>query len=133
MWSRCSLAALIALVGCRPETPPKDTPYKLAAESFAISYCELAFSDGCSVPEDCGVPGGFDDQADCEARLVPFLRACFVPDDEADPVIESLNACETTIDAASCDDALCNGGPLDSEPCVGTFTVLSEYCTFDVL
>ena len=133
MWNRCSPWLVVAALGCRPEPPPKDSPYKVAAESFALQYCERAFSRGCNVPDDCGIPGGFIDQSDCEFRLVPFMRSCWVPDNEADAIIETLNACEDVLAEATCDESLCDGGPLDTDPCLGLFDDLSGYCTFEGL
>lgn len=133
MWSRCSVVGWMMVVGCRPETPPKDTPYKKAAETFAYAYCDLAFADGCSVPDDCGIPAGFDSKDDCEFRLVPFMRACYVPEAEADPVVEALNACEAQLETATCDASLCDGGVLSVDPCVHLFETLYDYCTFEGL
>jgi len=134
MWNRCSAGLIaITLIGCRPKGPPEDTPYKIAAEDFSLAYCSRAFSDGCSVPEDCGIPGGFDSRVDCELRLVPYLRSCAVPAEEADPIIAELESCAAVLDAASCDESLCDGGPLDTDPCLGLFTTLSGYCTFEGL
>lgn len=132
MWSRCSVVAL-ALLSCRPDTTVKDSAFKVAAEDLGLAYCTLAFSDGCSVPEDCGLPGGFGDADDCEARLVPFLRSCAVPEDEAEPVIAELDACREVLETASCDDPLCGDGPLDTDPCLGLFDTLAGYCTFSGL
>jgi hypothetical protein len=130
------VVAVVGLVapGCRPETTElKETPYKIAAERFGEEYCMLAFSEGCSVPDDCGVPAGFDDRADCRFRLVPFVRGCTVPEAEAEAVIEALEGCREAMETTTCDTSLCGGGTLDTEPCVSAFESLSSYCTFEGL
>ncbi len=144
MWSPCrptptqitlciGLLATLAGTSCRPGTERKDTPYQAAAEKFGYSYCDLAFTEGCSVPDDCGVPAGFDDAFDCEFRLVPFLRSCSVPDDKADEIIAVLESCQAAVDAATCDEPLCGGGVLDTPPCTEVFEALSAYCRFEGL
>ena len=96
-------------------------------------YCARAFAEGCSVPEDCGLPGGFEEQDDCELQLVPFMRSCAVPEEDAAPVVDQLKACERTLEEATCDESLCDGGPLDTDPCLGLFETLAEYCVFEGL
>ena len=124
----------LAVLSCRPETTElKETPYKAAAERFGEAYCALAFSEGCSVPEDCGLPAGFDDRADCRFRLVPFLRGCAVPEDRSDSVIVDLDACLEAMAATSCDTSLCGGGTLDTDPCISAFEHLASHCAFEGL
>ena len=129
----CVLLVLPALSCLKGQPEVKDSPYKIAAEGLADSYCALAFTDGCSVPDDCGLPGAFESEADCDIQLTPYLRSCQVPDDEADPIVEQIDACIEALDAASCDQSLCGGGVLDSDPCLGLFDSLSDYCTFEGL
>jgi len=130
---RLSIVLPLLALSCVKGQETKDSPYKQAAEDLASSYCALAFADGCSVPEDCGLPGAFDSQTDCDSRLTPYLRSCQVPDDEADPIIEQAEECIEALDTATCDESLCGGGVLDSDPCLGLFDALSAYCTFDGL
>ena len=128
------LACLCALSCIRGGEEPKDSPYKIAAEALADSYCELAFTDGCSVPEDCGLPGAFVSEEDCDTTLTPYLRSCQVPDDEADPIIAQIDDCIDSLETATCDVSLCGGdGVLDSDPCLGLFDSLRAYCSFEGL
>jgi hypothetical protein len=129
----CVLLALPALSCLKGQPERKDSPYKIAAEALADSYCALAFSDGCSVPDDCGLPGAFESEPDCDAQITPYLRGCQVPDDEADAIIEQIDACIEALDTATCDQSLCGGGVLDSDPCLGLFESMINYCTFEGL
>ena len=129
----CVLLALPALSCLEGPTERKDSPYKIAAEALADSYCGLTFSDGCSVPDDCGLPGAFESESDCDAQTTPYLRGCQVPDDEADAIIEQIDACIEALDTATCDQSLCGDGVLDSDPCLGLFESMVDYCTFEGL
>lgn len=144
MWSPSEASALrrlgavallaVAAWSCRPPTTKDtDSPYKVAADRFGEAYCALAFSDGCSVPEACGLPAGFEALSDCRYRLVPFLRACPVPDADADAVIAVLDECSDVLDVATCADPLCDGGTLDTDPCLAAFEALASFCPYDGL
>ena len=132
---RLSVLLVLPALSClRGQPEPKDSPYKIAAEALADSYCELAFSEGCSVPEDCGLPGAFVSEVDCDVQLTPYLRSCQVPDAEADPIIDQIEACMDALDTATCEESLCGGGGvLDSDPCLGLFESMFDYCTFEGL
>ena len=130
---RLLLLVLFAACSCVKGEETKDSPYKTAASELSDAYCELAFTEGCSVPDDCGLPGAFDSVTDCDVNLSPFLRSCQVPDDEVDSIINQINQCVDALDTQTCDEPLCGGGALDTNPCLGLFNALSEYCTFERL
>jgi hypothetical protein len=104
-----------------------------AAERFGNTYCALAFSEGCSVPEDCGVPTAFEDRSDCRLRLTPLLRACPVPQQQVESVVETLDACTDVLEVATCDEPLCGDGILDTDPCRTAIEDLASFCQYEAL
>ncbi|HCH64036.1 MAG: hypothetical protein CL927_04830 [Deltaproteobacteria bacterium] len=127
-------AVASAFGACRPPaTEHTKSPYVEAADRFGTAYCELAFSDGCSVPEECGVPAAFADRSDCRFRLIPFLWTCAVPDPETDSVIEALNACSDVMESTTCANPLCGAGTLDTDPCRSVIEALASHCAYEGL
>ena len=129
-----SVVLALSQAACRPPTTEyAKSPYVVSAERFGHAYCTLAFSDGCSVPEECGVPAAFADRADCRFRLVPFLWACTVPEPEADTVIDALDACSHVMERTTCASPLCGDGTLDTEPCRTAIEALASHCSYEGL
>lgn len=127
---REAFACLLLATACVKGKEEEPDPFDDAADALVDSYCALAFSDGCSVAEDCGLPGLFSEGDDCVSRLAPALRGCSVPDAQLDAVLDRVDACIDALDTATCDEPLCGGGVLDSPPCTELFADVRDSCSF---